>query len=131
MSTLRTNALEGKDAKNSITIVAGAGNVVTTPIQKGLIKGFSVKFNMSDNSSGDTLNLSSLTDGGTGRIDYTHTNPYIADDGYVCFPNDGNYGYTMIAPQDLTTTSCSQYAYSTSNNVADTVMATAFGGDLA
>ena len=29
MSTLRTNALEGVDAKNSITIVAGAGNITT------------------------------------------------------------------------------------------------------
>ena len=36
MSTLRTNALEGVDAKNSITIVAGAGNVTTTNVQEGL-----------------------------------------------------------------------------------------------
>ena len=38
MSTLRTNALEGVDAKNSITIVAGAGNITTTNVQEGLNK---------------------------------------------------------------------------------------------
>ena len=38
MSTLRTNALEGMDAKNSITIVAGAGNITTTNVQEGLTK---------------------------------------------------------------------------------------------
>ena len=38
MSTLRTNALEGVDAKNSITIVAGAGNITTTNVQEGLCK---------------------------------------------------------------------------------------------
>ena len=38
MSTLRTNALEGVDAKNSITIVAGAGNITTTNVQEGLAK---------------------------------------------------------------------------------------------
>ena len=131
MSTLRTNALEGVDAKNSITIVAGAGNVTTTPIQKGLIKGFSVIFKQSDNSSGDTFNLSSVTDASTGKINYAHANPYISDDGYIAIPNDGNYGYTMIAPQDLTTTACSQFSFSTGDSLSDTVMAAAFGGDLA
>ena len=38
MSTLRANALEGVDAKNSITIVAGAGNITTTNVQEGLAK---------------------------------------------------------------------------------------------
>ena len=131
MSTLRTNALEGMDAKNSITIVAGAGNVVTTPIQKGLIKGFCVKFNHSDNSVGDKFNLSSVVDGGTGSVDYTHTNPYIANDSYIAIPNDGNYGHTMIAPQDLTTTACSQFSYTDSHGLSDTVCAAAFAGDLA
>ena len=42
MSTLRTNALEGVDAKNSITIVAGAGNVTTTNVQEGCLKYFVV-----------------------------------------------------------------------------------------
>ena len=44
MSTLRTNALEGVDAKNSITIVAGAGNVTTTNVQEGLGKSW-IKMN--------------------------------------------------------------------------------------
>ena len=131
MSTLRTNALEGMDAKNSITIVAGAGNITTTPVQKGLIKGFCVFFKQSDNTFGDTFNLSSVADGGTGRVDYTHTNPYTAADTYIALPNDGNYGYTKIAPQDLETTSCQQTSHTNGDSLSDAVMASAFGGDLA
>jgi len=131
MSTLRTNALEGVDAKNSITIVAGAGNVTTTNVQEGLIKGFCVIFKQSDNTSGDTLNLSSVTDASTGKINYAHANPYIADDNYLAIAIDGNYGHAVIAPQDLTTTGCSQFSYTDSHNLSDTVHAAAFGGDLA
>ena len=76
MSTLRTNALEGVDAKNSITIVAGAGNITTTNVQEGLAKVWA-KFNGSSfsTSGDDTFNVTSLTDDGTG--DYTIT---IAND---------------------------------------------------
>ena len=76
MSTLRTNALEGMDAKNSITIVAGAGNITTTNVQEGLCKVWA-KFNGSSfsTSGDDTFNVTSLTDDGTG--DYTIT---IAND---------------------------------------------------
>tara|TARA_R100001463_G_scaffold116269_1_gene171533 strand:+ start:713 stop:1108 length:396 start_codon:yes stop_codon:yes gene_type:complete len=131
MSTLRTDALEGVDAKNSITIVAGSGNVVTTPIQKGLIKGFCVLFRQSDGVSGDTFNLSSVVDAAPGRLDYTHANPYIANDGYIAIPNDGNYGHAMIAPQDLTTTTAQQFSFNDSHGVQDSVHQAAFAGDLA
>jgi len=74
MSTLRTNALEGMDAKNSITIVAGAGNVTTTNVQEGLSKGW-----MNLDGSGtiaiqDSFNVSGVTDNGTGEYTHTHTN---------------------------------------------------------
>tara|TARA_R100001460_G_scaffold97977_2_gene140693 strand:+ start:324 stop:740 length:417 start_codon:yes stop_codon:yes gene_type:complete len=72
MSTLRTNALEGVDAKNSITIVAGAGNVTTTNVQEGLAKAWA-----NANHDTDTLeksfNVSTFSDvaTGEGKINYT------------------------------------------------------------
>ena len=74
MSTLRTNALEGVDAKNSITIVAGAGNVTTTNVQEGLAKHWSHIVNGS--STEDSFNQGSLTDNGTGDYSWTYTNNF-------------------------------------------------------
>ena len=95
MSTLRTNALEGVDAKNSITIVAGAGNVTTTNVQQGICKCW-VQFDGSASGAAaeDSFNLTSMTDGGTG--DYTIT---IANDmnnaGYSvpCAGDDRNHNH--------------------------------------
>ena len=69
MSTLRTNALEGVDAKNSITIVAGAGNVTTMSVQSGLCKCWCQFDGTGTASITKSFNVSSLSDGGTG--DYT------------------------------------------------------------
>ena len=80
MSTLRTNALEGVDAKNSITIVAGAGNITTTNVQGGLAKGFAA-FNQS--SVTDSYNHSSVTDVGTGNYHPNLTNSMSVAAGYA------------------------------------------------
>ena len=75
MSTLRTNALEGMDAKNSITIVAGAGNITTTNVQDGLAKVFSsVAHSSGTPTAQETLNISSYGDSGTGNITHNYTN---------------------------------------------------------
>ena len=72
MSTLRTNALEGVDAKNSITIVAGAGNITTTNVQEGLCK---VWVNMDAGTTiNDSQNVSGLTDVGTGAHTISFSN---------------------------------------------------------
>jgi len=76
MSTLRTNALEGVDAKNSITIVAGAGNITTTNVQEGLIKVWSVLDGRSTPSFYDSFNASSITDQGTGDYRLVFTNGF-------------------------------------------------------
>ena len=75
MSTLRTNALEGMDAKNSITIVAGAGNITTTSVQEGLTKCW-VNFDGSASGAAarDSFNLSSMTDSATGNYVVTFSN---------------------------------------------------------
>ena len=74
MSTLRTNALEGVDAKNSITIVAGAGNVTTTNVQQGLAMSWITFTSASSFTNHDSLNVSTLTDSGAGYGTVTMTN---------------------------------------------------------
>ena len=83
MSTLRTNALEGMDAKNSITIVAGAGNITTTNVQEGLVKASAMidppnDFGGGANTTYSTINVSSLTDDSTGNFTLTLTNAFSA-----------------------------------------------------
>lgn len=75
MSTLRTNALEGVDAKNSITIVAGAGNVTTTNVQEGLCKVWST-YEQDTNSLENSFNVSSQSDDATGRTTITFSNSF-------------------------------------------------------
>ena len=74
MSTLRTNALEGMDAKNSITIVAGAGNVTTTNVQQGVAMSWITFTSASSFTNHDSLNVSTLTDSGAGYGTVTMTN---------------------------------------------------------
>jgi len=74
MSTLRTNALEGVDAKNSITIVAGAGNITTTNVQEGLCKAFVTYASNNSNEILDSFNIASMTDIGTGSVQGNLTN---------------------------------------------------------
>jgi len=76
MSTLRTNALEGVDAKNSITIVAGAGNITTTNVQEGLAK-CSLRADMNtENTIEDSFNTASISDDGTGNTSWNFTNAF-------------------------------------------------------
>jgi hypothetical protein len=85
MSTLRTNALEGVDAKNSITIVAGAGNITTTNVQEGLVKAWSdYTTSGSGNSINGSFNVSSISDVGTGDVRLNYTNN-MADENYSGF----------------------------------------------
>ena len=82
MSTLRTNALEGVDAKNSITIVAGAGNVTTTNVQSGFAKSW-INFNgESTIAVRDSFNNSSIGDNGTGNYTVTRTST-MSDTNYT------------------------------------------------
>ena len=82
MSTLRTNALEGVDAKNSITMIAGAGNVTTTNVQQGLAKAWS-RHEGGTTTIDSSLNCSSITDTATGRPRHTFINSFSAEDSYA------------------------------------------------
>ena len=88
MSTLRTNALEGVDAKNSITIVAGTGNVTTTNVQQGLAMSW-VNFDgtATDAEARDSFNVSTMTDTTTGNYVVNFSN------------NMGNGNFSGVAIQ--------------------------------
>ena len=127
MSTLRTNALEGVDAKNSITIVAGAGNITTTNVQEGLAK-TSIRFPADQASITSSFNISSLTDAATGQATVNINNDM----------NDANYSLaegtienereTWI--QAITSSNYSQRSYNGSNYTDIGGMSQCFG-DLA
>ena len=105
MSTLRTNALEGVDAKNSITIVAGAGNITTTNVQEGLCKAWTHFQGTSTAASVDGLNISSVDDDGTGDHGLHFTNN-MANATY-CVPigvDDDNSSQSVIEADTTNTT---------------------------
>ena len=79
MSTLRTNALEGMDAKNSITIVAGAGNVTTTNVQEGMVKTWASIKGTTSTELLDSFNVASVSDDATGKSTITITNDMTND----------------------------------------------------
>tara|TARA_E500000081_G_scaffold15331_1_gene18733 strand:+ start:352 stop:768 length:417 start_codon:yes stop_codon:yes gene_type:complete len=110
MSTLRTNALEGVDAKNSITIVAGAGNITTTNVQEGLVKVW-CQYDAPDAAINDSFNTASLTDGGTGDYKPNYTNVL----------SNTNYGIT-IGQKSLFATTAIVSFYAESDSLKTTAL---------
>ena len=136
MSTLRTNALEGVDAKNSITIVAGTGNITTTSMQEGLCKHWIGNLDISDGSVNDSFNTSSVADVDAGDFNVNITNPYASGNHYsLTFggTNSSN-GNAFLSMQGQTPTA-SQYrmaAFLSNDTNLDIDMAkSATHGDLA
>ena len=80
MSTLRTNALEGMDAQNSITIVAGAGNITTHNVQDSLAKSWINLDGSGTVAILESLNVGSITDQGTGQYLTTFSNNFQTAD---------------------------------------------------
>ena len=129
MSTLRTNALEGVDAKNSITIVAGAGNVTTTNVEQGLAKVW-VQFDgqASGAASRDSLNVGSMTDSGTGNYIVNFSN-HMSNNHYA---SAGIGNTSTITSEAVTTSTLNTLSANSSGSLADvTIMAASILGDLA
>ncbi len=105
MSTLRTNALEGMDAKNSITIVAGAGNITTTNVQEGLCKAW-CRFDGTSSGFQDSFNMGSLTDHGTGDHEVAYTNNMNNANHTVSYliGHNGGGGMLRLGNRDIATT---------------------------
>jgi len=129
MSTLRTNALEGVDAKNSITIVAGAGNVTTTNVQEGIAKVW-VQFDgqASGAASRDSLNVGSMTDNGTGNYNVNFSNVMANND----YASAGIGNTQAITSETVATFTIQLLSANASGSLSDvTIMATSILGDLA
>ena len=127
MSTLRTNALEGVDAKNSITIVAGAGNITTTNVQEGLCKAW-CRMNMSTPAYNDSFNLGTITDNGTGDMTFAITNAFSGAT-FACTSGDGN---DNALDEGITTTTARQVSRDNSGTKGDSDRASFVAhGDLA
>ena len=134
MSTLRTNALEGMDAKNSITIVADAGNVTTTNVQEGLCKSWILIDGTGTMENKDSHNVSSITDNGTG--DYSKTMTSAMNSINYAAQTDSRLENscvtTTISDTVPTTTVVRGLTYNTSNSQVDTSYYTIVShGDLA
>ena len=129
MSTLRTNALEGVDAKNSITIVAGAGNITTTNVEQGLAKVW-VQFDgqASGAASRDSFNVGSMTDNGTGNYTVNFSNNMFNDD----YASAGIGNTQAVTSEAVATTGITLLSANASGSQSDvTIMATSILGDLA
>ena len=141
MSTLRTNALEGMDAKNSITIVAGAGNVTTTNVQEGLCKcwvnldGGTVDSSVNLVGVRDSFNVASVVDNSAGSYTVNFSNAmsstsYTAS-GLIALENDAG-SFNPLSVANRATTSCRIDCENNSSSNSDPVATDAqIFGDLA
>ena len=139
MSTVIANSITSLDGGAIETHISqdsefvsegGASTVANNTISFGTLKGYCTCFFMSNNNiTGLTLNVSGVTDQGTGNPRYAHINNYVAVDDYIGLPNDGNYGKTYA---DLNSTSTAdQFTHTENNSLSDSVLACGFTGELA
>ena len=78
--------------KNTSTIEAGSGTSFTHNLSASALKAF-LHFDGSDNSIGDSLNIGSVTDNGTGNYVYNYTNNFDSDEhAFAGMCNDIGYG---------------------------------------
>ena len=144
MSTLKTNKIVGNipDTGTKFTIDNDSTSVEgnsgkTISFTQGMIKGYNTVFDQGDGSQKRTLNITTITDVGTGHLHYSHTNNYIAESGYVQMPNDtssATKGFITnpVGGSEAPTTSLAQSnLYDTNFSLVDGKHSTAFGGELA
>ena len=84
MSTLKTNKIVGNipDTGTKFTIDNDSTSIEgnsgkTISFTQGMVKGYSTVFDQGDGSQKRTLNITTITDVGTGHLHYSHTNNYI------------------------------------------------------
>ena len=74
-SQLKVDTITGVTTAGSIA-VTGEGNSTTTNLQQGLAKAWTNTQQASSYSTRDSFNLSSISDGGTGKTGLTFTNAF-------------------------------------------------------
>ena len=127
-STLKINTLTGVTTAGSIA-VTGEGNSTTTNLQQGLAKVW-VQFDgqASGAASRDSLNVGSMTDGGTGNYTVNFSNNMSNDD----FASAGIGNTASITSEAVTTSTLNTLSANSSGSLADvTIMAATIHGDLA
>ena len=133
MSTLRTNALEGVDAKNSITIVAGAGNFTTTNVQQGLAL-VHLEYEQDADVIGTSLNISTVTDVSAGNYTPNVSNPFSSDTDRCCAGcgiNKGTANVYVTGPNDTNTASFTMETKSDSGTSQDSTSGLTVHGVIA
>ena len=90
--------------KNTSTIEAGSGTSFTHNLSASALKSFA-HFDGSDNSLGDSLNVGTVTDNGTGNYVYNFTNNFDSDEySFAGMCNDINYGGVVYREIDGSST---------------------------
>ena len=117
-------------------LAANTGIVPKGNFTQGALKGFCARYDMSDDSTGTTLNVSSVLDVSRGRVRYNHTNAFVAQKGYTLMPNDPSTdtkGFIYADPGSLaTTTTADSFLLNAADNaVIDKIHSCGFGGELA
>ena len=131
MSTLRTNALEGVDAKNSITIVAGAGNVTTTNVQEGLAKAYGLFNQTTSAADGYSLNVGTFTDVSDGAIDFNFTSSFSDANYLMAGISSSSNDYMSYSISSSTSSVARMQNREEGTGLKDAINKVIFHGDLA
>ena len=126
-SILKVDELQGITAAGDITVTS-EGGAATQSLQQGLAKCWSNV--TSTQVINDSLNVSSITDTGTGNYDLNWTNSFN-NTSYSHVGADGFYGNFNTEPNTLSTNEANVYIYNNSFALVDASFATSEHGDLA
>ena len=117
-SILKVDTLTGVTTAGSVA-VTGEGNSTTTNLQQGLVK-FWYQVNQATPAITDSLNATSLTDGGTGNGTVSITNVFANDDHATTAAGKTQGGYYQtVTIQNHTASTVNHVSTNVSNNVAN------------
>ena len=142
MSVLKANKIIGNvvDTGTKFTVDSDSTYIEgnsgkSLSFTQGAMKAFCCVHDMSDDTTGTTLNISSIADVSTGRCRYSHTNSFLAQKGYTMMPNDpssSTVGFIYVDPGSLaTTTTADSFLLQADNSGIDQKHSCGFGGELA
>jgi hypothetical protein len=126
-SELKVDKFTGVTTAGSVD-VTGEGNSTTTNLQQGLAKFWAGSIVHSSEAVGDSFNMSSTTDGGTGRTDCNFTNNMSNSNCSVTYTATGQYPYQGFMND---TSSVRHTTINSSNSFVDASGHLTLHGDLA
>jgi hypothetical protein len=132
MSEIKTDKLTGTSTAGSI-LVTGEGNSTTTNLQQGLAKSWvDVEGSTGTPSINDSINVASLTDGGTGDTEVNMSNSTASTNVATAgLGQSHTRNFVTGAGATPTTSMYSLFAYRESSGSADSDVAGVLFGDLA